>query len=179
MAKPMPITSIGKLCTKCGDDKPLSEFYTSGKKTDGSFKYNSWCKPCVSTKMSSYHKRTWGREKLHYTAHKRTQNYRTYLSYLLAKARRRGECSITLDELCAIYNTQKGKCAITGWDMTMRLADGVIPTNISIDRIDSSMGYHAENIQLVCRCVNIAKHDLTSDEFVKLCKAVVERANNG
>lgn len=179
MARPMPVTAVGKLCTKCGEDKPLSEFYTTGTKVDGSPKYNSWCRLCIGDKLHAYHKRTWGPQRLHYTAHKRTKNYRAYLAYLLAKARRRGECSITIEELCNIFEVQRGKCAVTGWEMTMRLADGVIPTNISIDRISSSVGYHAGNVQLVCRCVNISKHDLTSDEFIRMCRAVVERADHG
>ena len=61
----------------------------------------------------------------------------------------------------------------------MRLADGVVSTNASIDRIDSEIGYVAGNIQLVCRCVNVAKHDLTMNEFVMLCSAVAERQKNG
>ena len=60
----------------------------------------------------------------------------------------------------------------------MELANGVVPTNCSIDRIDSKVGYIVGNVQLVCRAANVAKSDLGADEFVKLCRAVVER-NNG
>jgi len=179
MARPAPLTSLGKICTKCGADKPMSDFYTTGKKADGSPKIQSWCKPCISSKQASYHRRTWGPSKLQYTAYKRTQNHRSYLTYLLAKAKKRGECTITIDELCSILHNQNGKCAMTGWEMTMRLADGVVPTNISIDRIDSNIGYHSGNVQLVCRCVNVAKNDLTMQEFVKLCRAVMENNSDG
>jgi len=179
MSKVAPFTENGKICTKCGCDKPLSDFYTTGKKVDGSPKYNSWCKSCAKTKMASYHQRTWGRDKLHYVSFKRTKDYRSYLSYLLNKARRRGECKIDLNYLCLLWKSQNGKCAITGWQMTMRLADGVVATNASIDRIDSSIGYIEGNVQIVCRAVNVAKHDLTMDEFVMLCRSVVERSDNG
>lgn len=179
MARVAPFTEIGRICSKCGCDKPLASFYTSGKKVDGSTKYASWCSSCVKTKMASYHKRTWGKEKLHYTAFKRTKDYKSYLSYLLSKAKRRGECSIDLSYLCSLWESQAGKCAITGWQMTMRLADGVVSTNASIDRIDSSIGYKEGNIQLVCRCANVAKHDLTMDEFVMLCRSVITRIDHG
>lgn len=168
-----------KICTKCQCAKPLANFYTTGKKVDGSAKYNSWCKSCAKEKMASYHRRIWGREQLEYTAYKRTKNTRAYLSYLLGKAKRRGECEITLDYLCNLWKKQGGKCAITGWELTMRLADGVVPTNASIDRIDSSIGYRPGNVQLVCRCANVAKHDLSMGEFVMLCEAVLERAKDG
>ena len=63
--------------------------------------------------------------------------------------------------------------------MTMRLADGVVSTNASVDRINSEIGYVAGNVQLVCRCVNVAKHDLTMNEFIMLCAAVVKGQENG
>jgi len=44
---------------------------------------------------------------------------------------------------------------------------------LSIDRIDSSKGYVEGNIQLVCRAVNYAKHALSQQEFIELCKEVV------
>ena len=174
-----PLTTTGKLCTKCGEDKFFCNFFTSGKKVDGSPKYNSWCKVCIKGKMASYHKRTWGEERLQFSAFRRTKNYRSYLVYLLGKARRRHECSIDIDYLCNLWDKQNGLCAITGWEMTMRLADGVVSTNASIDRINSEIGYVTGNVQLVCRCVNVAKHDLTMSEFVMLCTAVAEGQQNG
>lgn len=167
-----------KFCTKCESFFDLLQFYTTGKKVDGSPKYNSWCKKCISKKQNEYHKKTWGEEKLRYTNFKRTKSVRSFLQYLRSKAtqRKKGEV-ISLDALELLWITQQGKCALTGWEMTMELGNGVIPTNCSLDRIDSSLGYEVGNVQLVCRCANIAKHDLPQKEFVKLCKAIVE-ANN-
>ena len=48
------------------------------------------------------------------------------------------------------------------------------PYNISIDRIDSSKGYIKGNIQLVCGIVNVMKSDSSEDEFLQLCKKIVE-----
>jgi hypothetical protein len=178
---PMLETLIGtaKACTCCGASKDLALFYTSGKKVDGSPKYASWCKQCISKKQASYHKRTWGEDKLQYTAFKRTKNVRSYLQYLRAKAvsRKKSEEVISLDALELLWATQKGECALTGWPMTMELANGVVHTNCSIDRTDSSLGYVVGNVQLVCRAVNVAKSNLDQLEFVKLCRAVVGRSN--
>lgn len=166
-----------KPCTKCGELFPLSGFYTTGKKHDGTPKYNSWCRGCITQKMASYHKKTWGPDKLSFSAAKRTQSVRAYLGYLRAKAiRRRGEC-ISLDALEVLWFSQDGKCELTGWPMTMELAKGVVPTNCSIDRRDSALGYVPGNVQLVCRAVNIAKHDLSGSDFLQLCRAVLENAN--
>ena len=165
-----------KRCTHCGTMKMLSGFYTSGKRANGSYKYNSWCKECIAEKQSSYHKRTWGEDKLKYTAFKRTKSVRSFLQYLRSKAvqRRKQQEIISIDALELLWATQEGKCALTGWPMTMELANGVVPTNCSIDRIDSKLGYEVGNVQLVCRMANVAKHDLETQEFIKMCRAVVE-----
>ena len=168
-----------KNCTHCGEVQPLASFYTTGRCVDGSPKYNSWCKACISKKQASYHKRTWGEDKLKYTAFKRTKSVRSYLQYLRSKAvqRRKGTEVISLDALELLWQTQQGLCALTGWPMTMELASGVVPTNCSLDRVDSSEGYVVGNVQLVCRAANVAKSDLTVAEFAKLCRAVVEKTN--
>ena len=168
-----------KHCTNCGAIKALAAFYTTGKKVDGAPKYNSWCKECVSVKQGLYHKRTWGVDKLQYTAFKRTKSVRSYLQYLRSKATQRqkkGEV-LSLDALELLWHTQNGCCALTGWQMTMELGNGVISTNCSLDRIDSTQGYIVGNVQLVCRVANVAKNNLVQSDFVQLCKAVLEKAN--
>ena len=170
---------VVKHCTSCGVTKALDLFYTTGKKVDGSPKYNSWCKKCIAVKQVLYHKRTWGEDKLKYTAFKRTKSVRSYLQYLRSKAvqRKKGLEVISIDALELLWATQNGKCALTGWPMTMELANGVVPTNCSLDRVDSTQGYVVGNVQLVCRAANVAKSNLTQNDFVHLCKAVLEKAN--
>jgi len=172
-------TKTAKHCSKCGTEKCIDEFYTTGKTVSGAAKYNSWCKNCISSKQATYHTKTWGAKKLHYTAYKRTKTARSYLQYLRSKAaqRRKGEEIISLDALELLWIQQNGYCAITGWPMTMELANGVVHTNCSIDRIDSKMGYIVGNVQLVCRAANVAKNALSAAEFLALCGAVMEMAN--
>lgn len=167
-----------KNCTKCGNCFEISNFYTTGYKTDGTLKYNSWCKKCISNKMKSYHKNTWGEDKLQFTAFKRTKSIRAYISYLRGKAIQRKKECISIDELEEIWNNQNGKCALTGWDMTMILGKGNINTNASIDRINSDIGYTKGNIQFVCRIVNVLKSNLTEDGLYEICKAIIKNKNN-
>ena len=168
-----------KFCTHCHAPKPLALFPTTGKKVDGSLKYNSWCKTCISVKQASYHKQTWGEDKLQFVAFKRTQSVRSYLSYLRSKAtqRSKGAEVISLDALELLWQMQSGTCALTGWPLTMELTKGVVQTNCSIDRINSNIGYEVGNVQLVCRIANIAKSNLTTADFVSLCRAVIENSN--
>jgi hypothetical protein len=179
MAKTAPFTSEDtKLCTKCKADLPVGSFYTTGKKVSGEPKLNSWCKACISQKQATYHKRTWGPARLQHSAFKRTKSLRSFLIYLRAKAvQRRGGDVISVDALELLWHTQQGKCALTGWDMTMELGRGVVPTNCSLDRVDSSGGYEVGNVQLVCRAANVAKSDLSLNDFVLLCRSVMEVHN--
>ena len=165
-----------KPCTKCKSMLPINQFYTTGKKVNGEPKYNSWCKACSKDKQASYHTKTWGPEKLQYTASRRTRSVRSYMSYLLAKAKqRKKDCSIDISFLESLWGKQAGLCAMTGWPLTMILGKGKVYTNASIDRIDPSLSYTKGNVQLVCLAANVAKNDLSSDMFVSLCQAIVNQ----
>ena len=168
-----------KICSKCNNSLEISNFYTTGKKADGSPKYQSWCKICISDKMKSYHKKTWGDEKLQFTAFKRTKSVRAYITYLRQKAIKRKNSCLSLDDLKQIWNNQSGKCALTGWDMTMILGKGNISTNASIDRIDSSLGYVENNVQFICRIVNVFKSNSTEEVLYKMCEAILKNKKNG
>jgi hypothetical protein len=177
MAK-TPASVTDKQCTKCKAMSSLDGFYTTGMLVSGEPKYNSWCKKCIVAKQASYHKRTWGPERLQHSAFKRTKSVRSFLAYLRSKATQRGRGDvISIDALELLWNTQGSKCALTGWDMTMELGRGTVSTNCSIDRIDSSRGYEVGNVQLVCRAANVAKSDLSMNDFVTLCRSVVEVHN--
>lgn len=79
-----------------------------------------------------------------------------------------------------LYHKQKGKCAITGQDLTfIKKTDGKkIHTNLSIDRIDSSKGYDLNNIQYVCAIVNVMKSILSIEELQWWCQKVIQGAQN-
>jgi len=177
MAKSEAWTNIEKtfkICTKCNNDLPISDFYTTGFKVSGERKYNSWCKSCISKKQSLYHHKTWGEDKLKFTSFRRTKSVKSYLQYLRSKAikRNKSENFISIEQLEDLWNKQNGKCALTGWDLTMILGSGVVNTNCSLDRIDSSIGYECDNVQLVCRIANISKSNMSMNEFVNLCETV-------
>jgi hypothetical protein len=48
-----------KRCTKCGETKPLSEFYRNKRKPDGR---HSWCKACMREYQAKYNQTAKGRE---------------------------------------------------------------------------------------------------------------------
>lgn len=81
--------------------------------------------------------------------------------------------------LIDLYNFQNGKCAISGIEMTFLIGEYIkIPTNISIDRIDSSKGYIKDNIHLVCTIINTMKNNLTLDDFKMYITLTYNNINN-
>ena len=85
------------------------------------------------------------------------------------------KCSITIDDLLRLWDTQQGKCAISGIPMLHSYATSnnrELMCNVSIDRIDSKKDYTIDNIQLVCRNINFMKLDMKQEDFVWLCSQV-------
>ena len=95
-----------------------------------------------------------------------------YIAHLLCKAWRK---HIPLEYILDLYEKQKGLCALSGIRMTfIKKTDGnKIHTNLSIDRIDSSIGYEIGNIQLVCAIVNVMKSTLLKPELQWWCSKIV------
>ena len=147
-------------CAECGDDfdKSVSEYNRTvrlGKK--------HFCGlSCSRTNANHTMVRTpksW--------AHLRPDNNRdayTAFRYFLNSGHRsikRHGCELTLEQLQAKWTAQRGVCPYTG--LAMQLPDNVAgwkepgPTSASLDRIDSSLGYTQDNIEFVCRFVNLGK----------------------
>ena len=132
------------------------------------------CKNLYSNKKAGYK----------YTHKFRGKNYQNFLGQLVHKAER-VRADLNKEKLVALYESQKGLCAITKQPMTFISGKGKIYTNISIDRIDSSKGYELDNVQLVCYIVNIMKNNFSIDELRKWCYNILrgstnkERNNNG
>jgi hypothetical protein len=94
------------------------------------------------------------------------------------QALRAGRRQITLRHLLHLYETQDGKCAITGDPMTLLVGLGrehVSPNNMSIDRVVPALGYVDSNIQLVGRHANMAKWTLSMKELVEFCRKVIRK----
>lgn len=102
------------------------------------------------------------------------------LNQALKGTRRRSKLKDTYNDLDMEYlwylwNSQNGKCALTGTQMTYKFYEGRVNANLSIDRIDSSKGYIKENIQFVTMVANQMKNDLTIEELVELCNKIIKQ----
>lgn len=129
------------------------------------------------TKFCCYeHKNVYNHKHLYnykYSKAYRARSPRNYLSQL--RSYRNRSDTLSLDFLEALYLKQNGLCAITGKELTFVQEGGRTRTNISIDRIDSSVGYTEENTQLVCHVVNTMKSDMSLEELRGWCEAILNK----
>jgi hypothetical protein len=147
-----------KFCFKCKEKKDLSLFFKHRLTSDG---YHSWCKSCCTegNKIS--------REKLYSTIAGRAT---VFLRNAKKSAQKRGqEFNLTVKDIVDCWQNQKQICAYSGRKMT--LESGKINT-VSIERIDSKVGYTSQNTILVCQAINRMKSDFKYEQFYYLCRDV-------
>ena len=148
----------GKVCTKCSLDKPFGDYPYHKKTYDG---FDSWCKQC--------------RREYRYELH---QSLDTHIRVILNRSnedKRKIRCDLTLEELVNLFNSQNGKCAISGVEMAYQRTKRVHNMyNASLDRIDSAGDYTLSNVQFVCWFVNRMKGETSTEELIKWCNFVIE-----
>lgn len=86
--------------------------------------------------------------------------------------KRNQEMNVDREYLTKLLKKTNGVCSLSGLPMSYKTHD---PLRVSPDRKNSKKGYVKGNVQFVAACVNIAKNDLTTKEFIKMCKAVAEK----
>jgi hypothetical protein len=99
---------------------------------------------------------------------------RTHAS-IQKRTRLRGWAShLTMDELTQILLASKGLCALTGIPFRID-APKRDPFSISVDRIDSSLGYSYGNVRLVLLAVNLAMSHWGEEALMTISRALVSR----
>lgn len=178
-----------KTCRWCGNSKPIADFYQNGGghrrpecKTctiSGRAEYNS--RPDVVARKrrysDNYRKTLTADQKARYAAasarcHERTPRQALALSRSNAMTRRPGTPFISIEELFSLWRDGGGLCAISGIRMTWRQGR-ILPTSISLDRIDSDRGYEPGNVRLVCYSVNAFRNIMSDEQMLEMARAIV------
>lgn len=154
--------SATRRCPSCKKYKPLTEFRIRGPsagKRAGQI-YGS-CKACYK-----------GREADAFN----TDDPGLFLIHMMEWRRRKTtkDWDLTSIDVIHQWHKQKGICALTGIQMTNLRGIGIVHTNASIDRIDSSRGYTPDNIQLTCQMANNMKSTLSIQELLEWCESIIK-----
>ena len=141
------------LCKHCGETAPEA-FYTTSK---------SRCRKCV---LASYHNDPQKQQAMKEQAAKwQDDNMLQYrLNSASARSNRKGhEFAITLEHLEMLWADCMGLCHYTGKPMV--LSKDSKRDSVSIDRLDSNLGYTTGNVVLCKSSCNTMKGDMSEAEF--------------
>lgn len=152
---------------KCGKESMVDAYTLSAGKT----------KSCIScfnntTKHGSNNNSWKGYQEIPASWFTRFRNY----------AKKKDNCfEINPEDIWKIFLKQGKVCALSGKsiDFVRRGSNGHAEYLASIDRIDSSIGYTLDNIQLVHKDVNIMKNAFRQEHFIEMCKAVAKHNETG
>lgn len=157
----------GKIqCSMCKIWKPLDGFYKNKISYHG---VEGRCKTCNIKRQNERHTNSL-ETALKNIVHRHKSNIRH------GSDRRKAFDAgcVTLDFLKSLWDSQSGRCAVTGIPMTHVQGKGLcLDTNLSIDRVDPARGYAEGNVRLVCKAVNYAKWTGTDQDMVKWAKAIL------
>lgn len=141
-------------CRKCESIFPVEENF-----------YENLCAKCHKQYNNNY-----------YEEYKKNMTLEQCIHHKFKVAKRRSEqlnINFDLDEqfLLELWNKQNKLCYYTKLPMQHKKGERYC---LSIDRINSDLGYTKDNIVLCCDVVNIMKCSLYKDEFIKLCKIIAK-----
>jgi len=87
-------------------------------------------------------------------------------------------CTISHQYVWDLFLQQNRKCALTGVSLRFPLI-GERSGTASLDRVDSTKGYEAGNVQWLDKRVQQMKWNLKQEEFLALCRAITEHGAKG
>lgn len=126
------------ICTKCSRFLTVDRFWKS---------INKGCKTCRKHSCAEYRNTLRGRVRSlvsHAYNHADTRRKRGHRD-------RAGECSLTHDDLADMYRVQDGRCYYS--DVPLQFDTGSLWL-MSLERVNTTLGYHRDNCVLICVCFN-------------------------
>ena len=148
-------TRKDKKCPACGLVVPISGYYV---RRDG--KPGSYCRKCTA-------------ERGFETRSRRDPYITSLVNSARVRARKKDRSfDITTEWVNEQAERQNWLCYYTGRQMTTQCGSGRLPTNMSLDRVDSSRGYTQDNVVLCCTDINIAKQQYPIEHLLELARMV-------
>lgn len=94
--------------------------------------------------------------------------------------RRKIPVNITIEDCWAQYQSQQGKCAISGIQLSLpknNEEEKNYTFTASLDRKNSTLPYTKTNIQWTHKVINRMKWDLTQEDLLYWCKLITEASS--
>jgi len=151
-----------KNCRKCNEEKEEHDFYFSKRSNS----YETICKKCRQKSVKKYLDENDNLKRIFYT---RVQTIKRKVNYEIDKDFR--------DYLIDLWHQQNGKCHYTGVSMVFKGYTKNVKNVMTLDRIDSNLGYVKGNVVLCCSIINKIKQNLSIKELLEWIELI--RINTG
>lgn len=163
-----------KQCSACKQLLSIDHFSKSGRSentfrgTPKAQRYSSRCKVYAADYAKEWRQRNPGYRKPHRKQTPEQQLLHSFIRSRLSDAKSRSDnVTLTFDGLLAIWT---GRCAISG--LPINMTKGSLDVG-SLDQVVAGAGYTPGNVQWVSWRVNRAKGDQTQEQFIEMCRAVL------
>lgn len=155
------VKSLGNICISCRSDY-VKDWRNSNQKhrTIYKRKWNTKSPDKIVEYRKAERQKTQSGQEIFI---RRSFKIKIRLNRYRSVGRKRHIITITEDEVVALWDQQNGKCAISNMPMLYEFNN---PRSISVDRIDSKLGYIPGNVQLLCRWVNLAKNNFSNEDIM-------------
>lgn len=164
-----------KICSKCGKEKPITEFYKDKSSKDGLY---YWCKEC-SCKHNKERYRKNKKKIIEYIKKYRRDNpIKVWCKDTIRNHKqKRYKVLFNWEELLSIAKKTK-HCPICETKLDWKLGVGLNNNSPTLDRINNDKILTLNNIQIVCWKCNTAKGQMTMKEFIEYCDKVSKKFKN-
>jgi hypothetical protein len=136
-----------KKCTKCGLEKPFSDFYTEKRASD---KLTSACKKCIYSSQLRYREKSFFMTTHH---NKASQCRRLNILY-----------DLDAEYLESIWTD---RCPVFDFELTPR-GDRSLDSSPHLDRINPAQGYTRGNVAFISRKANLIKSNASAEDVLKV-----------
>jgi len=174
-----PVIGGTKTCSKCGRELPLGEFAKDKSQSSG---FKCWCRRCRRLDSLARYRRqqsTPAFKKARREKQKRLRgsSHVRFLSALFYSAKTRAGraglvCTLTKDDVLALWDAQGGRCYYSNEPMTYVTGNGKLDTNASLERLNPAEGYTPGNVVLCCYFINVSKRDKSIEEWLSWAEKV-------
>jgi 5-methylcytosine-specific restriction endonuclease McrA len=165
---------LTKICSSCGADKLIDEFYKDNRYKDG---VRGVCKSCLNDYSTTYKENNPELIKNNMRKHILNNTIKIWAHHVIASHKSKGyPVDFKINELIKLSQTTPiCKYCDSKLDYTTPFGNRKHierTTAPTVDRINNELNLTIDNIEIICNKCNVTKQDRTRKDFYEYCKNI-------
>jgi hypothetical protein len=160
-----------KVCARCKEAKPVSEFNKCSGAKDG---LNWYCKQCARTASRLYKQNHKERHRLQSRIYWDARRHRLWAINTIRHHKKKHDVRITKDELTALAQ-KVVKCPLCKIKLRWKRDEEsgrIVPNSPTLDRVDNGDVITLKDAMIICYRCNSSKGARTLKEFKRYCMRI-------